>query len=231
MGKPKKKKKISVADVLLKKYHDPKAPGSLGGVQRFAKAYGLPVKKAKQVLEKDLAYTLHKPRRRRFPTLPVVVGGLDDQWVADLIEVQPLAKYNKGIRYLLTVIDVLSKYAWVQPLKNKTGPSVVEALETIVEEGRKPVRLQTDKGKEFYNTTVQTWLKQQGIQHFSTEGGKKAGKESGSVSVPGQIFRKLRFVFLRKHSHLEKRQKNKQNKTKQKNRHTHTFTVLLAETM
>jgi len=76
-----------------------------------------------------------------------MVGGLDDQWVADLIEVQPLGKYNKGIRYLLTVIDVLSKYAWVQPLKNKTGPSVVEAFETIVEEGRKPVRLQTDKGK------------------------------------------------------------------------------------
>ena len=174
MGKPKKKKKISVADALLKRYHDPKAPGSLGGVQRFAKAYGLPVKKAKQVLEKDLAYTLHKPRRRRFPTLPVVVGGLDDQWVADLIEVQPLAKYNKGIRYLLTVIDVLSKYAWVQPLKNKTGPSVVEALETIVDEGRKPVRLQTDKGKEFYNKTVQDWFKEQGIQHFSTEGDAKA---------------------------------------------------------
>ena len=50
-----------------------------------------------------------------------MVGGLDDQWVADLIEVQPLAQYNKGIRYLLTVIDVLSKYAWVQPLKNKNG--------------------------------------------------------------------------------------------------------------
>ena len=60
MGKPKKKKKISVADALLKRYHDPKVPGSLGGVQRFAKAYGLPFKKAKQVLEKDLAYTLHK---------------------------------------------------------------------------------------------------------------------------------------------------------------------------
>ena len=82
MGKPKKEEKISVADALLKRYHDPKAPGSLGGVQRFAKAYGLPVKRAKQFLEKDLAYTLHKPRRRRFPTLPVVVGGLDDQWVA-----------------------------------------------------------------------------------------------------------------------------------------------------
>ena len=63
-------------------------------------------------------WTTLKPRRRRFPTLPVIVGGLDDQWVADLVEVQPLAKYNRGIRYLLTVLDVLSKYAWVQPLKN-----------------------------------------------------------------------------------------------------------------
>ena len=52
-----------------------------------------------------------------------------------------------------------------------------------------------------------------------------ARKKSGTVPVPGQIFRELRFVFLRKHSHLEKRQKKK------KNRHTHTFTVLLAKTM
>ena len=94
--------------------------------------------------------------------------------MADLIEVQPLAQYNKGIRYLLTVIDVLSKYAWVRPLKNKTGPSVVEALETIVDEGRKAVRLQTDKGKEFYNKGVQDWFKEQGIKHFSTKGDAKA---------------------------------------------------------
>ena len=67
----------------LSQYHDPRAPGSLGGVQRFAKAHQIPLKKAQRVLERDLAYTLHKPRRRRFPTVPVIVGGLDDQWVAD----------------------------------------------------------------------------------------------------------------------------------------------------
>ena len=76
-------------------------------MQRFAKAHRLPLKKAQRVLEQDLAYTLHKPRRRRFPTVPVIVGGLDDQWVADLVEVQPLAKYNRGIRYLLTVVGCL----------------------------------------------------------------------------------------------------------------------------
>jgi len=120
-----KRKKLDLSKQRLARYHDPRAPGSLGGVQRFARAHHIPLKKAQRVLERDLAYTLHKPRRRRFPTVPVIVGGLDDQWVADLVEVQPLAKYNRGIRYLLTVLDVLSKYAWVQPLKVKTGVALV----------------------------------------------------------------------------------------------------------
>ena len=168
-------KKSKVSQQWLSRYHDPSAPGSLGGVQRFAKAQGLPLKQAQRLLERDLAYTLHKPRRRRFPTVPVIVGGLDDQWVADLVEVQPLAKYNRGIRYLLTVVDVLSKYAWVQPLKDKTGVALVKAFEKIVRQGRRhPNRLQTDRGKEFYNRTFQRWLDEQGIHHFSTEGDAKA---------------------------------------------------------
>ena len=105
----------------------------------------------------------------------MIVGGLDDQWVADLVEVQPLAKYNRGRRYLLTVLDALSKYAWVQPLKAKTGVALVHAFEKILKQGRRqPNRLQTDRGKEFYNRTFQRWLEEQGIQHFSTEGDAKA---------------------------------------------------------
>ena len=169
---PRKKK---VSQPWLSQYHDPRAPGSLGGVQRFAKAQGLPLKKAQRVLEQDVGYTLHKPRRRRFATLPVIVGGLDDQWAADLVEVQPLAKHNRGIRYLLTVVDVLSKYAWVEPLKTKTGVALVKAFEKIVRQGgRHPNRLQTDRGKEFYNRTFQRWVDEQGIHHFSTEGDAKA---------------------------------------------------------
>ena len=172
--KKKSVKKVSVAQALLKRYHDPKAKGSLGGIQRFAKAWGVPLKVAQNLLKRDLAYTLHKPCRRRFPTVPVVVGGLDDQWVADLVEVQSLAKYNRGIRYLLTVVDVLSKFAWVHPLKDKTGAKVVEAIEEIVSQGRQPNRLQTDKGKEFYNRSFENWTKDRGIQHFSTRGDAKA---------------------------------------------------------
>ena len=174
MAPRKPKRKLDVSQQWLARHHDPRAPGSLGGVQRFARAHQIPLKKAQRVLERDLAYTLHKPRRRRFTTLPVIVGGLDDHWVADLVEVQPLAKYNRGIRYLLTVLDVLSKYAWVQPLKVKTGVALVKAFDKILKQGRQPNRLQTDRGTEFYNHTFQRWVKDHGMDHFSTEGDAKA---------------------------------------------------------
>ena len=66
--------------VLLGRYHDPENPGSYGGIQRFAKKNAISIKRAKSILENNLGYMLHKPRRRKFPTLPVVVFGIDEQW-------------------------------------------------------------------------------------------------------------------------------------------------------
>ena len=67
---PRKRKKLDVSQSWLSRYHDPRTRGSLGGVQWFAKAQDLPLKKAQRVLERDLAYTLHKPRRLVFPQCP-----------------------------------------------------------------------------------------------------------------------------------------------------------------
>ena len=177
-----KKKKIKRD--LLAAYKDPAASGSLGGVQRFAEAQGISVKKAKTLLEKDLGYTLHKPRRQRFKTLPVVAEGMDHQWVADLVEVQTLSKYNRGYRYLLTVIDVVSKYAWVQPLKDKTGVQLVKAFEKILKTGRRPIQLQTDRGKEFYNKTFQQFLDKEKIHHFCHGGRCQSGSGRTVQSHP-----------------------------------------------
>ena len=158
---------------LLKQYHDPANPGSYGGVSRFAKSRGISLKKAKSVLEHDLGYTLHKPTRRKFPTLPVKVFTIDEQWTADLIEVINISKQNKGYKYLLTVV-VFSKHAWVEPIKNKTGQAVTTAFEKILKQGRTPIQLQTDDGKEFYNKTFQNLLNKYKIHHFSTSGDTKA---------------------------------------------------------
>ena len=168
--------KKSKAIKLLTSYHDPRQPGSLGGVTRFSQTLKLPPQKVREVLEKDLGYTLHKPRRRRFSTLPVLVLNVDQQWVVDLVEVQNISKYNKGMRYLLMVIDAFSKYAWVEPIKTETGKAVTEAFEKILKraKSRKPVNLQTDDGKEFYNSTFAALMKQKDIHHFSTNGDTKA---------------------------------------------------------
>ena len=72
------------------------------------------------------------------------------------------------------MIDVVSKYAWVQPLKDKTGVQLVKAFEKILKTGRRPIQLQTDRGKEFYNKTFQQFLEKEKIHHFSTEGDAKA---------------------------------------------------------
>ena len=89
----------------------------MGGITSFARTLKRHVKKVREVLQKDLGYTLNKPRRRRFPTLPMLVFNIDEQWVADLVDIQNISKYNKGMRYLLMVIHAFSRYAWVEPLR------------------------------------------------------------------------------------------------------------------
>ena len=97
----------------------------------------------------------------------MVVYGIDHQWQADLVDLGKLASYSKGFEYLLTCIDVLSKYAWVVPLKDKTGKSLKEAFQVIFKTGRQPIRLQTDRGTEFTNRVFQKFLKENDV-HFIT---------------------------------------------------------------
>ena len=142
---------------------------------RFAKAQGISIRRAKRILAHELGYTLHKPTRRRFPTLRVLVFGPDEQWAADLVDVQKLKRENRGTNYLLTVVDVFSKYAWVLPIKQKTGPQVAAALATLFKTSkRSPQKLQTYDGKEFYNKHVTKVLKDNDVHHFSTAGDTKA---------------------------------------------------------
>jgi hypothetical protein len=89
------------------------------------------------------------------------VFGVDEIWSADLVDMQYDSKDNNGFRYLLTVIDVMSKFAWAVPLKDKTGKSVAAAFEKIMKESdRKPMKLWVDKGTEFYNNVMDKLLRE-----------------------------------------------------------------------
>ena len=71
----------------------------------------------------QLANELHKPVRRRFDKRTVLAKQVDDIWTADLVDMSPFSRSNKGYKYLLTVIDVFSIYGWIVPRKTKTGVS------------------------------------------------------------------------------------------------------------
>ena len=105
----------------------------------------------------------------------VIVKDIDDIWAADLVDMIKFSRYNKGFKYLLTVIDVFSKFGWIIPLKDKSGKSVSEALESIFKNSnRSPNNLWTDKGKEFYNASVKSLLKKHNILLYSTENEEKS---------------------------------------------------------
>ena len=78
-----------------------------------------------------------------------------------------MGKFNNGFRFLLCVIDVFSKYAWVVPLKDKKGVSIVDAFQKILDKSRrKPNKIWVNKGSEFYNNSFKKWLKDNDIEMY-----------------------------------------------------------------
>ena len=161
-------------------YYNAEDPGSYGGVERLyssARKWGISRDQVAQFLSNQHSYSLHKPARRRFSRNKTYVSGIDKQWQVDLADMQGLARQNGGIRYLLACIDVFSKFAWVVPIKNKSGPTLVEAFAQLFKMAapRKPGKIQSDKGKEFFNIGVKTLLEDKhGIKHFASWSDQKA---------------------------------------------------------
>ena len=81
---------------------------------------------------------------------------------------QWINKFERGFRFLLYAIDIFSKYAWVVPLKDKKGVSIVDAFQKILDDSnRKPNKIWVDKGSEFYDNSFKKWLKDNDIGVYS----------------------------------------------------------------
>ena len=155
---------------LKRRWYTPGDIAAYSGFQPLKKASKLPSKTVRDWLKGQEAYTLHRSIKRRFPRRRVIVRGIDDQWQADLLDVSKVAVDNDGIRFLLTCIDVFSKFAWVVPLINKSADEVVKGFKVIFQQTfRRPRKLHTDKGSEFTNKDVKRIFKSQGIHYFHTE--------------------------------------------------------------
>ena len=105
-----------------------------------------------------LADELHKPIIRKINKRKVYSQLKDNIWGVDLADMQSLSRKNKGIKYLLCAIDLYSKYAFVIPLTDKKGISIVNAFNKIIKQSnRKPNKIWVDQGGEFYNV-FEKWL-------------------------------------------------------------------------
>ena len=88
---------------------------------------------------------------------------------------QLISKFNKGFRFLLCVIDIYSKYAWVVPLKDKKGVSIINAFQNILKKSnRRPNKIWVDKDSEFYNRSMKSWLEKNDIEMYSTHNERKS---------------------------------------------------------
>ena len=105
---------------------------------------------------------------------------------------QSLSKYNKGIKYLLCAIDLFSKYAWVIPIKDKKGTSIVNAFKEIISGQRKPNKIWVDQGSEFYNRFFKDFLKINNIEMYSTYNeGKSPVAESFIRTLKNKVFKHM----------------------------------------
>ena len=144
----------------------------------------------------QLAKELHKPIIRKLKKRKVYSGFKDNIWGADLADMQLISKFNNGFRFLLCVIDTFSKYAWVVPLKDKTGISIVNAFQEILgKSGCKPNKIWVDKGSEFYNNSFKKWLKDNDIEMYLIHNeGKSVVAERFSRTLKNKIYKYMTAV-------------------------------------
>lgn len=145
-------------------------------------------------LEAQDPYTLHRKVTRNFKRNHYYANNIDHIWECDLCDMSMFAKTNDNYKYLLTVIDVLSKYAWVEPVKDKSAFSTTKALMNILKrsEGRQPQMLRSDRGKEFKNNIFRSFLHGKNIkQQFpqTTSLFKCAVVEAFNKTIKNKMFR------------------------------------------
>ena len=144
----------------------------------------------------QLAKKLRKPIIRKFKKKKVYSGYRDNIWGADLADMHLISNFNKGFRFLLCVINIFSKYAWVVPLKDRKGVSIVNAFQKILKESnQKPNKIWVDKGSEFYYNSFKKWLKDNDVEMYSINNeGKSVVAEIFIKTLKNKIYKYMTSV-------------------------------------
>lgn len=150
------------AELLNSVYYDIKNPASLGSIQKLynsVKHFNINRKQVEHWLSKQKPHVFHKQTINKFTRNRVLVSSIDEEFQVDLMDIRNV-KWNHGrFNYILTAIDVLSKFAFAIPVRRKSGREVAAALRKIFEE-RTPFKMHSDRGLEFTNESVKELLKE-----------------------------------------------------------------------
>ena len=126
-------------------------------------------------LKQKIAKEILSPVIKKFHRIKIQTHYKDECCSIDLIDRSSLAKYNKNYKFIFTIIDNHTEYAWAIPHEDKKGKSTTTAFKKLIESSkREPQIVWSDRGKEFYNKTLLEFLKQNGIQIHSTNSDLKA---------------------------------------------------------
>ena len=167
-------------EYLRKIYYDPSHPASFEGkknlyhIVKKENKYPITHIQIQKWLKSQNVYTVNRNVKRNFQRGCVIVSGIDDQWDIDLASFDKEYKDNKGYKHLLVVIDIFSRFVWIEPLLNKSAPNIVNAFKKVLSKGREPRRLRSDAGTDFTSSKFQALCKEKGITHFTTHNEKQA---------------------------------------------------------
>ena len=141
----------------------------------------------------QLADELHTPIIGKFKRREVYSAFKDNIWAADLADMQLISKFNKGFKFLLCVIDIYSKYAWVVPLKDKKVIIIADAFQSILKKSnRKPNKICVHKDSEFYNRSMKSWLEKNDIEMYSTHNeGKSVVADRFIRTIKSKIYKHM----------------------------------------
>jgi len=171
-------------------------------IERRGKSTQILLSEVKKFLRGSRVYTLHKLQNKRFPRRKTVSAGPRIILSCDLADLGALQKENHGVRYLLVCVDVFSRYMHAEPLKRKDGLSMVKAFSKILEkpEARGYTRFFSDRGKEFYNKQLETFLENKNISLYSVY------SQETKASICERAIRTLKhkiYRYLTAHNTLE----------------------------
>ena len=180
-------------------YKNPKHPGSFSGPEKLYQAvkhegkFRISKGRISKWLKGNSTYTFNRIAHRKFKRNGVIVDGIDSLWDADLMDFIYYKKANDTNCYILLMIDIFSRYAYLRPLKTKSSGDVKSAMESIFSKGRKPMSLRTDKGGEFTNVAISKFYDDVNIHHYVTFNETQANYAERCIkTIKTKIFRYMK---------------------------------------